>query len=205
MLLPPWTQRICHQSRPQRDQRFPGGSVCILVDDKSRNRTRARRRPQTGPGGIGRALRWPSRVAGNVRDAWPPAETSSAKNCCLKNPSRSPDVQKTLQQIGLEVIDISRRVRQFSSVRNSCDFRTVAKKYHGSRSTVFRLTNEARGLKSHGGEHETAVPSPKQAIGRLLPNLRVHAVVGRLRPRFCGNPVGNYWARWSKVSLRLGR
>ena len=52
-----------------------------------------------------------------------PAETSSVKHCFLKNPSRSPGVQKTLQQIGLEVIDISRRVRQFSSVRNSCDFR----------------------------------------------------------------------------------
>jgi hypothetical protein len=103
------------------------------------------------------SLRRPSRFAGNVKDARLPAETSSVKHCCLKNSSRSPDVQKTLQKIGLEVIDISRRVRQFSSVRNSCDFRTVAKKYHVSRATVCRLTNEARGLKSHGGNQEKEV------------------------------------------------
>jgi hypothetical protein len=76
----------------------------------------------------------------------------------LKNPRRSRDVHKTLQQIGLEVIDISRPVRQFSSVRNSCDSQTVAKKYHVSRATICRLTNKARGLKSHKGNLEKAAP-----------------------------------------------
>jgi DNA invertase Pin-like site-specific DNA recombinase len=35
---------------------------------------------------------------------------------------------------------------------------SVAKKYHVSRATVCRLTNEARGLKSHAGSQEKAVP-----------------------------------------------
>jgi DNA invertase Pin-like site-specific DNA recombinase len=35
---------------------------------------------------------------------------------------------------------------------------SVAKKYHVSRATVCRLVNEARGLKSHGGNQEKAVP-----------------------------------------------
>ena len=35
---------------------------------------------------------------------------------------------------------------------------SVAKKYHVSRPTVCRLTNEARGLKPHGGNQEKAVP-----------------------------------------------
>ena len=39
--------------------------------------------------------------------------------------SRPADVQKILQQICVEVIDISIRVSQFSRVRNSCDFRTA--------------------------------------------------------------------------------
>jgi DNA invertase Pin-like site-specific DNA recombinase len=34
----------------------------------------------------------------------------------------------------------------------------VAKKYHVSRATVCRMTNEARGLKSHAGNLEKAVP-----------------------------------------------
>jgi hypothetical protein len=34
----------------------------------------------------------------------------------------------------------------------------VAKQYHVSRATVCRLTNEARGLKSHAGNEEKAVP-----------------------------------------------
>ena len=42
--------------------------------------------------------------------------------------------------------------------RSGMSLTEVAKKYHVSRATVCRLTNEARGLKSHAGNQEKAVP-----------------------------------------------
>jgi DNA invertase Pin-like site-specific DNA recombinase len=42
--------------------------------------------------------------------------------------------------------------------RSGMSLTAVAKKYHVSRATVCRLTNEARGLKSHPGNLEKAVP-----------------------------------------------
>ena len=70
---------------------------------------------------------------------------------------------------------------------------SVAKKYHVSRATVCRLVNESGGTRSHSQVIKKKLCSPpKQVIGRLPPNLRLHAVVGRLRPSSCGNPVGRY-------------
>ena len=42
--------------------------------------------------------------------------------------------------------------------RSGMSLTEVAKQYHVSRATVCRLTNEARGLKSHAGNQEKAVP-----------------------------------------------
>jgi DNA invertase Pin-like site-specific DNA recombinase len=50
------------------------------------------------------------------------------------------------------------RVAVVSDRRSGMGLTEVAKKYHVSRVTVCRLTNEVSGLKSHGGNQERAAP-----------------------------------------------
>jgi len=61
------------------------------------------------------------------------------------------------RRIGRAPLDID-RVQAVADRRSGMSLTEVAKKYHVSRATVCRLTNEARGLKSHTGNLEKAVP-----------------------------------------------
>jgi DNA invertase Pin-like site-specific DNA recombinase len=61
------------------------------------------------------------------------------------------------RRIGRAPLDID-RVAVISDRRSGMSLTEVAKKYHVSRATVCRLVNEARGLKSHGGNQEKAAP-----------------------------------------------
>jgi DNA invertase Pin-like site-specific DNA recombinase len=61
------------------------------------------------------------------------------------------------RKIGRAPLDID-RVAVVRDRRSGMSLTDVAKKYHVSRATVCRLTNEARGLKSHAGNIEKAVP-----------------------------------------------
>jgi DNA invertase Pin-like site-specific DNA recombinase len=61
------------------------------------------------------------------------------------------------RRIGRAPLDID-RVAVVADRRSGMSLTEVAKKYHVSRATVCRLTNEARRLKSHVGNQERAVP-----------------------------------------------
>ncbi len=61
------------------------------------------------------------------------------------------------RRIGRAPLDIDRAL-VVADRRSGMSLTEVAKKHHVSRATVCRLTNEARGLKSHGGNQENAVP-----------------------------------------------
>jgi DNA invertase Pin-like site-specific DNA recombinase len=61
------------------------------------------------------------------------------------------------RRIGRAPINIA-RVAVVSDRRSGMSLTEVAKKYHVSRATVCRLTNEVSRLKSHGGNQERAVP-----------------------------------------------
>jgi DNA invertase Pin-like site-specific DNA recombinase len=61
------------------------------------------------------------------------------------------------RKIGRAPLDIDRQ-QVVADRRSGMSLTEVAKKYHVSRATVCRLTNEARGLNSHGGNQEKAVP-----------------------------------------------
>ena len=60
------------------------------------------------------------------------------------------------RRIGRAPLDIDRQ-QVVADRRSGMSLTEVAKKYHVSRATVCRLTNEARGLKSHAGNLEKAV------------------------------------------------
>ncbi len=61
------------------------------------------------------------------------------------------------RRIGRAPLDIDRQ-QVVADRRSGMSLTGVAKKYHVSRATVCRLTNEARGLKSQAGNLEKAVP-----------------------------------------------
>ena len=61
------------------------------------------------------------------------------------------------RRIGRAPLDIDRQ-QVVADRRSGMSLTEVAKKYHVSRATVCRLSNEARGLKSHAGNQEKAVP-----------------------------------------------
>ena len=61
------------------------------------------------------------------------------------------------RRIGRAPLNIDRQ-QVVADRRSGMSLTAVAKKYHVSRATVCRLTNEARGLKSQAGNLEKAVP-----------------------------------------------
>ena len=61
------------------------------------------------------------------------------------------------RRIGRAPLDID-RAQVVADRLAGMSLTSVAKKYHVSRATVCRLVNEARGLKSHAGNLEKAVP-----------------------------------------------
>jgi DNA invertase Pin-like site-specific DNA recombinase len=60
------------------------------------------------------------------------------------------------RRIGRAPLNID-RLAVVADRRSGMSLTEVAKKYHVSRATVCRLTDEARGLKSHGGNEERVV------------------------------------------------
>ena len=54
----------------------------------------------------------------------------------IANPFWSPDVQKTLEPIGLEIIDIVRRAKLISGVRNSCVYSNIPFQVHRPQISV---------------------------------------------------------------------
>jgi DNA invertase Pin-like site-specific DNA recombinase len=66
------------------------------------------------------------------------------------------------RRIGRAPLDIDRQ-QVVADRRSGMSLTEVAKKYHVSRATVCRLTNEARGPKSHGGNLEKAVPLTEES------------------------------------------
>jgi DNA invertase Pin-like site-specific DNA recombinase len=61
------------------------------------------------------------------------------------------------RRIGRAPLNIN-RVAVVADRRSGLSLTAVAKKHHVSRATVCRLTNEARGLNSHAGNQEKALP-----------------------------------------------
>ncbi len=66
------------------------------------------------------------------------------------------------RRIGRAPLDINRQ-QVVADRLSGMSLSSVAKKYHVSRATVCRLTNEARGLKSHAGNLEKAVPLTEES------------------------------------------
>ena len=66
------------------------------------------------------------------------------------------------RRIGRAPLNIE-RPQVVADRRSGMSLTEVAKKYHVSRATVCRLTNEARGLKSHDGNQEKAVPLTEES------------------------------------------
>ena len=81
------------------------------------------------------------------------------------------------RRIGRAPLDLDRE-QVVADRRSGMSLTEVAKKYHVSRATVCRLTNEARGLKPTQVIKKKQFCLPKKIIVKLPHNLRVHAVVG---------------------------
>jgi DNA invertase Pin-like site-specific DNA recombinase len=69
------------------------------------------------------------------------------------------------RRIGRAPLNID-RVQVVADRLSGMSLTEVAKKYHVSRATVCRLTNEPRGLKSHGGNQEKADPLAEESNWR---------------------------------------